>query len=269
MRFINEFLFLIFLSTSIVAQNKDGPTTNTSAIPVKGYQLFWSDEFDGNTLDFNKWDYRGLGPRRSAVNVKESVLLDGRGHLALRTEKQSDEYHTAMIGTQGKFETTFGYFEVKAKLQTQIGHWSAFWLQSPTMGQKIGNPNEAGAEIDIFEYLRKEGDEVRHAIHWDGYLKDHKKDTSKVFISGLSQGWHTFGLLWTKEKYAFYIDGNETWSTKQGVSHRDQYIILSLEVGNWAGDASKANFPDFYYIDYVRVYKEKINQAELNKSNGK
>jgi hypothetical protein len=33
-------------------------------------------------------------------------------------------------------------------------------------------------------------------------------------------------------------------------------MILSLEVGKWAGDISKADLPDCLYVDYVRVYKQ-------------
>jgi beta-glucanase (GH16 family) len=87
-------------------------------IPVEGYELFWSDEFEGKSLDLEKWDYRGLGARRDAVNVKDAVSLDGEGHLVLTTKGVENEYHTAMIGTQGKFETTYGYFECCFKLQT-------------------------------------------------------------------------------------------------------------------------------------------------------
>jgi hypothetical protein len=51
------------------------------------------------------------------------------------------------------------------------------------------------------------------------------------------------------------VDGKETWRTDKGVSHRPEYMILSLEVGEWAGDISKAELPDHLYVDYVRVYK--------------
>lgn len=40
-----------------------------------------------------------------AINVKDTVTLDGDGHLVLTTNRVGDEYHTAMIGTHGKFET--------------------------------------------------------------------------------------------------------------------------------------------------------------------
>lgn len=229
-----------------------------TSIPVKGYKLVWSDEFDGATLDMKKWDYRSLGKRRDAVNVKDTVALDGKGNLVLTTKRQGDTYQTAMIGTQGKFETTYGYFECRVKLQQEYGHWSAFWLQTPTMAKPLGNPAEAGTEIDIYEYHRKLGkDVVVHNLHWDGYKKDHKKTGGKATVPGISNGWHTFGLLWTQEEYVFYVDGKETWRTRKAVSKRAEYIILSLEVGKWAGDISKAKLPDSLYVDYVRVYQKK------------
>ena len=220
------------------------------------YKLVWSDEFEGEKLDPAKWDYRGLGPRRDAVNVKDTVSLDGDGHLVLTTKRSGEEYHTAMIGTQGIFETTFGYFECRVKLQQQVGHWSAFWLQTPTMGQHIGEPATAGSEIDIFEYLRREGDLVHHNLHWDGYGEHHKHAGTDVRVPGLGEGWHTFGLLWTENEYVFYINGQETWRSTRGVSHRAQYIILSLEVGKWAGKIADAKLPDHLHVDYVRVYQK-------------
>jgi beta-glucanase (GH16 family) len=233
-----------------------------SGIPVKGYELVWSDEFNGTTLDMTKWNYRDLGPRRDAINVKDTVSLDGKGHLVLSTKRSGNEYHTAMIGTEKKFETTFGYFECRVMLQKQIGHWSAFWLQSPKMGKEIGNTFEAGTEIDIFEYSIKNSDTVHQSLHWDGYKKDRKSESKRPQISGLSEGWHTFGLLWTDKKYVFFVDGNETWRTSSAISGQNEFIILSLEVGEWAGDISTAVLPDNLYVDYVRVYKKKKTEPK-------
>jgi len=224
---------------------------------LNDYKLVWSDEFNGVELDRSKWSYRYLGPRRDAVNVKEAVTFDGKGHLVLTTSKVGDKYHTGMIGTGRTYKARYGYFEARVLLQAELGHWSAFWLQTPSMGMHIGEPELAGVEVDIFEYLRKEDDLVRHALHWDGYKKDHRSKGKKPVVDGLSKGWHTFGLLWTKDSYTFYIDGQQTWKTSKAVSRRSQYIILSLEVGKWAGDIAKATLPDSYLVDYVRVYQKK------------
>ena len=234
----------------------------TPGIPVKDYELVWSDQFNGTALDMTKWDYRGLGPRRDAVNVKDTVALDGQGHLVLTTKQSADVYHTAMIGTQGKYETCFGYFECRVRLQEQIGHWSAFWLQSPTLGQTIGDPGRSGTEIDIFEYLRKYPDTIHHNLHWDGYKEQHKSAGKKVLIPDLSKGWHTIGLLWTEQEYVFYVDGKESWRSSEAVSKRREYMILSLEVGKWAGDIADAALPDSLYVDYVRVYKRRVKGEE-------
>ncbi|MHC4627418.1 MAG: glycoside hydrolase family 16 protein, partial [Planctomycetota bacterium] len=233
-----------------------GFAAGVTALPVEGCRLVWSDEFDGDALDLDKWGYRSLGPRRDAINVEETVTLDSQGHLVLTTKRVGDKYHTAMIGTGDKYETTFGYFECRVRFQRQIGHWSAFWLQSPTLGNPIGDPHNAGTEIDIFEYLRSRGDKIQHTLHWDGYGEHHKSSGRVAEIPGLMQGWHTIGLLWTPTHYVFYVDGNETWRTDIGVSHRPQYMILSLEVGKWAGDIAEAKLPDSLYVDYVRVYKK-------------
>lgn len=225
-------------------------------IPVEGYELVWSDEFDGAVLDTAKWGFRALGPRRDAVNTEECASLDQKGHLLLTTRRVGNTYQTAMISTEGKFETTGGYFECRVALQRQFGHWSAFWLQSPTIGKMVGNPAQSGVEIDVFEYLRKFGDGVVHNLHWDGYHENHKHVGGRTTMHGLSKGWHTFGLLWTDREYVFYVDGKQTWRTQQAISRRDEYLILSLEVGKWAGEISKASLPDSLCVDYVRVYKK-------------
>ncbi len=233
------------------------PLQAGAGIPVKGYSLAWSDEFNGSALDTSKWGFRDLGPRREAVNTRESVFLDGEGHLVLFTSRSGEVIHTAMIGTEGRFETAFGYFECRVRLQQQVGHWSAFWLQSPAMGRIIGNTAQSGAEIDIFEYMSKRADTVQHTLHWDGYAKDHASAECRSYVPGLAQGWHIFGLLWTEDEYVFYVDGKVTWRINEAISKRNQYIILSLEVGNWAGDIRQARLPDPLFVDYVRVYKKR------------
>ncbi len=224
-------------------------------IPVSGYELVWADEFDGGQLDMSKWGYRHLGPRRDGVNVAESVTLDGRGHLVLTTRQVGEEYHTAMIGTEETFQATYGYFECRVRLQRQVGHWSAFWLQSPTIGQPVGDPSSAGVEVDIFEYLRRWGDEVVHNLHWDGYGEHHRAAGGRAEVAGLGEGWHTFGVEWTAVGYVFFVDGVETWRSAAAVSRRSQYMILSLEVGPWAGEIAEASLPDDLLVDYVRVYQ--------------
>ena len=53
----------------------------------------------------------------------------------------------------------------------------------------------------------------------------------------------------------FYVDGKEVWRTSEGgVCQSPEYVKLTNEVGDWAGDIKKATLPDYFEVDYVRVY---------------
>ncbi len=218
------------------------------------YQLIWADEFEGNQLDLTKWSHRRLGPRVDGITVPDAVELDGQGHLLITTQQVGNEYHTGMIGTENKFETTYGYFETRVKLQTQPGHWSAFWLQSPII-EEPGDPATQGVEVDIFEYHSRT-QMLNMALHWGGYGVNHRRIHHRRFDDDFKVGYHTFGVEWTPEMYSFYINGELAWRAKEEVSQVPQYIILSLEVGKWAGSIQNATLPDSLYVDYVRVFKK-------------
>ncbi len=228
---------------------------NLSGPPSNDYKLVWADEFEGKELDLNKWSYRSLGPRGNAVIVEDCVSLDGKGHLVLTTRQGSNRIETGMIATEGRFETTFGYFEARMKFQAEPGHWSAFWLQSPAMAL-VGHPEVNGVEIDIIEFFSTDRKSMFMNLHWNGYGEEHEKIGSQYADDSLQVGWHTVGLAWTPKQYTFFLDGKKVWETDQAVSHAKEYIILSLEVRKWAGDITKAKLPDSFYVDYVRVYKK-------------
>ncbi|HPU96470.1 MAG TPA: exo-alpha-sialidase [Candidatus Hydrogenedentes bacterium] len=220
------------------------------------WRLIWQDEFDGNTLNPDKWEIIGDYSRRDGFWLKEDAYLDGKGTLVLRTRKEGDRYSSGAVRTLGHFEHAFGYWEARCKLPTEPGHWPAFWLM-PAGG--IGNlqqDGEDGTEIDIMEKPWRD-DRVQHTLHWNGYGEHHKSEGYVSKIKGVQEGWHTFGLWWTPEYYAFYVDGQEVWRTSAGgVCRVPVYIKLTEEIGNWAGDIAQASLPDYFYVDYVRVYQE-------------
>ena len=99
-------------------------------------------------------------------------------------------------------------------------------------------------------------------LHWDGYGKDHKSAGTKFSRPGVMNGWHTFGLLWLPEEYVFYVDGQETWRTSAGgVSQVPEFVKLTEEIGNWGGEIQKAKLPDYFVVDYVRVYEAEAKQS--------
>ncbi|HOX56693.1 MAG TPA: hypothetical protein P5205_07570 [Candidatus Paceibacterota bacterium] len=64
--------------------------------------------------------------------------------------------------------------------------------------------------------------------------------------------------MWLPAEYVFYVDGQEIWRTSAGgVSQVPEFIKLTEEIGAWGGDIRKAKLPDYFEVDYVRVYEAK------------
>lgn len=229
--------------------------TDSLPPPPAGQQwrLVWHDEFDGDKLDTAKWDVCGDWKRRDGFWVKEDAYLNGRGQLVLRTKKDGDRFTCGAVRTLGKFEHAFGYWVARCKLPQEPGHWPAFWLMCGGVN-KVGNDGRDGTEIDVAEFPWRDGRTTMN-LHWDGYGKAHKSAGTKVSVPAITNGFHNFGLLWTANEYVFYVDDQEVWrSSAGGVSQVPEYIKLTEEIGTWAGDIKQAKLPDYFEVDYVRVY---------------
>ncbi len=217
------------------------------------WKLVWQDEFDGTEIDGTRWE-RPSYERRGHLWRAENAYLDQKGHLIMETSQVGDRYASPCLRTMGRYEKKYGLFVARCKLPKTEGHWSAFWLYHHSVGQ-VGDEGRDGTEIDIMEWPYRDG-RLQHALHWDGYGKEHK---SKGHVSKhehlLDGKFHTFALAWSPEEYVFYVDGAEVWRTREGgVCQVPLYLKLSVEIGDWAGDITRAKLPDFFIVDYVRVY---------------
>ena len=167
-----------------------------------------------------------------------------------------------------------GYFEARIKFQDAPGEWCAFWLNSPTNGNPLGDPATAGVEIDVVEHrVTDQGnwtalrDMVAMNLNWDGY-GSHMQNRQKV--AGLPDGaalqgeWHTYGVLWSTTGYTFYVDKVPLWSISEAISRRPESIQLTCEVDDhtWAGNipaggfGSRATSTTGMDVDYVRVWQK-------------
>ncbi len=221
-----------------------------------GYRLIWEDNFEGTELDTTKWNIRGIGPRRIGYNSASAVSVNN-GCLNLMFDIVKDSIIAGAIGTSKHFETQYGYFECRAQLQKSVGPWAAFWMQSPFISNGE-DPAKFGAEIDIFEYFKEIGnDTLTHSVHWAYGPHIASVGRLKSTIKGLSEGFHTFGLEWTPKQYSFFIDGLKFHEKTQGLSHVNEYIILSMEIPATIEKIKYACAPDTFLIDYVKVYKKR------------
>ena len=263
-----RFVVLTFCLLALVCESRAVPP------PAYGWTLLWSDEFDGTTLDTSKWVYWLTGARRDAVNTPTAVSVGG-GVATISTYTSGGTHYTGMISTETKLTTAYGYIEARIRFDDSPGMWSAFWMQSPTMGNPIGDPQTAGTEIDICEHRFQDGSganidgKIVGNIHWDGYGASHKSVGYSSPSLGLGGAYHVYGLEWTPTQQKFYIDGVLRWTVNDGgsspVSQRGEFLILSSEVDDtsttWAGPIPAAGYGSLLttttkmQIDYVRFYK--------------
>ena len=249
---------LTMVLTTLAATATAAPLLPPDALPPppegQEWKLAWHDEFNGTELDETKWDVPEC-KRREAWWSRKAVALDGKGNLAVKTLREGDTYYNACVRTKGKYEKAFGYFVARIRLQKSAGHWTAFWMYGKGV-TSVGNGGRDGTEIDIMEKPWMD-DRVQQTLHWDGYGKQHRSKGNVPTVPGVMKGFHTFALLWTPDEYVFYVDGKETWRTKAGgVCQVPLYLKLSDEAQfkGWAGDVRKADLPDEFLTDYVRVY---------------
>jgi autotransporter-associated beta strand protein len=247
------------------------------AAPPNGYYLVWNDEFNGAALDTTKWDYWLLGSRRDAVNVTNAVSVGG-GNLTITTYTTNGTHYTAMIATDGTFQSRYGYWEASIKWGDTNGMWSAFWMQAARMTSStiISDPWVSGSEMDFVEHRSTDGvsngdiiNQVQNNIHWNGYGGSAASAGSGNIGSGLGSGFHTYGFLWTPTDYSLYVDGSNlrNWNYSNNgvpVSHSTEWTILSSEVDDtsttWAGTIPPAGYGNLgtsttkLTVDYVRYY---------------
>jgi beta-glucanase (GH16 family) len=264
------------------------PLVHAAPPPGPGWNLVWSDEFEGETLDLTKGRHRLTGLRRQAFNTPGAVKV-ADGNLAISTFTVGSSHFTGMVATHETFLYTYGYIEARIRFDTSPGMWSAFWMQSPTMGDidiYQLDSNLAGTEIDICEHraINQNGNNISSQIvgniHWNGYGANHKSIGYTSPNLDLGNGHHIYGMEWTPTQQKFYINGVLRWTLNNAsnavVSNRSEYIWLSSEVENsasvdWAGPIPAGGYGSIdttttkMFVDYVRVYQkpETVSNADF------
>ncbi|MDE5983815.1 MAG: glycoside hydrolase family 16 protein [Eubacterium sp.] len=257
-------------------------------LDISNMKLVFEDDFS-RELDPSVWKTIPDKPERRGGYWSEEQCFIKDGKLIIRTEYKKDGkygagWYTGTCSTQGLREYKHGYFEVSCKTPAAEGLWSAFWLQSESMADNWGTDGgKNGAEIDIMEspYYNDPVNTANayrnttiHTVHVDGYgdLYHNKRSYFYRPDKNMYKEFNTYGVLWTKKEYIFYINGKETWRTDFGVSQAPEFLWLSVEIAGkdnanpentdnkftWAGDIRnnpEKLMPADFVIDYVRVYQ--------------
>jgi beta-glucanase (GH16 family) len=248
-------------------------------------KLVFEDDFDGNLLDFSKWDYAPEWDRQGRSTWVDDMVSVGGGflHLAFRRDpelgaKKSKNKTLAKswircgaVRTQKKdssmlFCSGFGFYEARVKLPNIPGIWGAFWLMSPSQWI-MTDEGVIGTEIDIVETFDNPRHVYNGALNWNGYGKTgkgvHSFENKLPDIDIFDGEFHIFALDWSPSEYIFYVDGQVFWRVdggaqfkNSGINQNPNYIKLTLESGEFSGAIPDNFIAGEMLVDYVRVYNQ-------------
>ncbi|MCQ2208679.1 MAG: family 16 glycosylhydrolase [Paludibacteraceae bacterium] len=256
---------------------------------LDGWDLIFSDEFEGNSLDKSKWNptYNwGHTHNHQAYCVEENVFVEN-GLLRIKGEAKrhpqapatcsnggntySLDYTSGAIDTQNKFKVKYGYIEGRFKMPKQLGTWPAFWTLQD------GWP----PEIDIFEvpHARTDHHYYLHYTNTDWYASHGSAWDHEASFGGVHKGpdksadFHNYGLAWSDGNLSFYFDDKlvASYNRLSEISQLSpQYIIINLAIGGWATTNGNpievtSNNPAYLECDWVRVWQPKESSLKGDK----
>ncbi len=278
---------------SSVSQESSASGTSQSSTAIisqyDGYTLLWHDEFDGNSLDTNIWNYEPHQPgwtnnELQEYTTSEKNVFVKNGQLVIKAVKTMDvggkDYYTSgKVTTQNRKDFTYGKIVARAKVPEGKGLWPAIWMM-PQDEKKYGQWPKCG-EIDIMEVLGNQANTAYGTIH---YGEPHAQQQGTYVLSNgtFASDFHEFSVEWEPGEMRFYIDGNlyETvndWFTAVSGENEKPYpapfnqpffVQLNLAVGGtWPGNPDTAtNFDNAEFIvDYVRVYQKPAYDMNVQK----
>ncbi len=288
-------IYTLLISTFVFVSCSETNTNNNedSMKPTPDeWQLVWSDEFDSDVIDEEKWNKLLWRPgwvnnELQAYTAETNNIFIENGNLVLQalyqpgytgTDYQGNGYTTdytsGRLNTAGKSEWSYGRFEIRAKLPEGVGSWPAIWMLGSSISS-IGWP--ACGEIDIMEHVGFDEGNIHASIHTTAY--NHILGTQKtahINVPTATDSFHVYTLEWTANYMYFMVDDQplhfvyndsendvDKWPFDQSA-----YLILNLAVGgDWGGaqGVDNSSFPMSMLVDYVRIYEstEYSNSANV------
>lgn len=266
-------LSVTFTLTALTSCKKEIAPLSEKSLPPKAeaqvaaaaaatYQLIWSDEFNGTSVNTSNWNFEtgagGWGNNEQQYYRSQNASVSN-GNLVITARRESfggANYTSARMTTKGKRQFQYGRMEARIRLPMGQGLWPAFWMLGSNIST-VGWPR--CGEIDIMEHVNT-STSVHGTIHWDanGYAQYGGSTTTTP------SNYHTYTIEWTPSYIRWFVDGtryheanilNNINSTEE--FHRSFFFILNVAVGgNWPGQTiDNSRLPASMYVDYVRVYQ--------------
>jgi beta-glucanase (GH16 family) len=233
-----------------------GKDTTEVTILLPRWKMIWSDEFDGAAQRSENWvnldGSSGVTGEDIYYDSNRVSVADGRMRIEIIRQPSPTPWHGiknyrgASMHTRRSFQQ--GRFAVRARLPRGRGIWPAIWLWPFNSFRR--------PEFDIMENLGHDPTVVYMTYHYDSAGVDRSRHMP---FKGpdFSQEYHEFALEWFSSECRWYIDGVERFRSPIIGEVRPLRLTITSNVGgNWPGyPDSTTVFPQFYDIDYARVYE--------------
>ena len=210
------------------------------------WQLVWSDEFDGETLNTAYWNVednaRGGGNAELQYYSPDNVSVERHpvtGENCLVLTARREDYRnrpctSARLNTQDKVTVEYGKVEARIAFpHTADGLWPAFWMLGNNLATNLGDNDDIDAqvaqlakegrvvwpkcgEIDICEMGHHTGIEngtqdryFNGACHWGESFNNGAYPNVGGFYTAdypVQGDFHLFTLVWTEDSIAMYLD---------------------------------------------------------------
>jgi beta-glucanase (GH16 family) len=228
--------FLASLAAGIVITACAAPQARAEA----EWQLVWSDEFEGETIDTTKWGFEidcwgGGNDERQCYtdNSRNASVKDGKLVITARKETATGPalperlreegkklslatkpFTSARMTTSGRAAWRYGKIEIRAKLPQGQGTWPAIWMlpEKDQYGRWA-----ASGEIDILEAVNLgvactscvggRESKILGTLHFGGEWPDNKFDSTEIDFPAVLDGYHIFAIEWRKGTINWLVDG--------------------------------------------------------------
>jgi len=239
---------------------------------TNGYKLSWSEDFYGDKLS-KTWTKKGAGGYETTrggttySDMANASVKDG-AYIAKSQVIGNDSYGVDITAAGSKpMYFKYGFVEGRIKMSEIIGYLSGLWVVTYTGG------GTGTGEFDIYENAGKTN-EFKPNLHiWGTEHKEllqneanRREGTApKVVIDErFGDNYHHFGMEWTNDFIAFYIDGVRYYTFDCTAS--DSYDVFDQYATVVYGafcDRGYTNLPvpeehktSYNYVDWIRIWQK-------------
>ena len=248
--------------------------------------LVWSDEFDNNgAVNSSNWHHQTQIPGGGSwfnnevqhyTNRLSNSFVDA-GNLNIIAKKESftdqsvtKQYTSARLNS--KFAFTYGRVDIRAKAPNDAGTWPALWLLGKNVDEDGGyfdsNFGTTGwpacGEIDIMEhgiFPDKPKNFIGSALHTPS-SNGNTFNKGGFQASDIAQNYHIYSMNWSPNQISFLLDNVVYYTYNPTVKNastwpfdKEQYILLNIAMGGFAGTIPSNFVQTSMIIDYVRIYQ--------------